>query len=371
MPKLRFLVEEQHGRARLGRLNTPHGEIQTPAFMPVGTQATVKSVLPRDVYDTGTRIMLSNAYHLFLRPGTSTVQRAGGLHQFMNWPGAVLTDSGGFQIMSLGHMVKVDDGGASFKSHIDGRPIRFTPESSVNAQIELGADIIMCLDHCAQYPISWEDARHAVRRTTLWAQRQREMTVPEEQALFGIVQGSTYKDLREESAAGIAALDFPGYALGGFSVGEPKPLFYELLNHTAHLLPQEKPRYLMGVGHPVDLIEGVLSGIDMFDCVLPTRNARHGRVYTFQGQLNMRNAGHADDLRPIEEGCDCAACRSFSRSYIRHLLVAEETLASTLLSIHNIRFFQRFMERLRSSVSDGSVATFREEMERLYPASEK
>lgn len=370
MPELQFKIEASYGEARLGRLHTPHADIETPVFMPVGTQATVKSVLPGDVESTGSRIILSNAYHLYLRPGSETVRRAGGLHRFMNWPGAILTDSGGFQIMSLGHMVKVDDGGASFKSHIDGRPIRYTPRDSVRTQVDLGSDIIMCLDQLVTYPVRWEEAAEAVRRTTVWAREQREMEVPEKQALFGIVQGSTYKDLRERSARELSDLDFPGYALGGFSVGEPKAEFYELMAFTASLLPEAKPRYLMGVGHPVDLIEGALHGIDMFDCVLPTRNARHGRAFTFEGPLNMKNASHATDDRPIEQGCDCLACRGFSRSYIRHLLVAGESLASTLITVHNLRFFQRFMESLRHHIRQGTAWDFRAEMERLYPVSE-
>ncbi|MGE5578510.1 MAG: tRNA guanosine(34) transglycosylase Tgt [Bacillota bacterium] len=371
MPELQFKVEATYGEARLGSLHTPHGDIETPVFMPVGTQATVKSVLPEDVLETGSRIILSNAYHLFLRPGSETVRSAGGLHRFMNWPGAILTDSGGFQIMSLGHMVKVDDGGASFRSHIDGRPIRYTPKDSVRTQVDLGSDIIMCLDQLVTYPVRREEAAEAVRRTTVWAREQREMDVPEKQALFGIVQGSTYKDLRERSARELSEMDFPGYALGGFSVGEPKTEFYDCLAFTTALLPPGKPRYLMGVGHPVDLIEGALHGVDMFDCVLPTRNARHGRAFTFEGPLNMRNAAHAGDERPMEQDCDCLACRGFSRSYIRHLLVAEETLASTLITVHNLRFFQRFMERLRLRIRQGSAREFRSEMERLYPVSEK
>jgi queuine tRNA-ribosyltransferase len=371
VPDLRFEVLSTKGKARLGRLSTPHGEIETPVFMPVGTQATVKSTLPQDVWETGSRIILSNAYHLFLRPGTAVVAGAGGLHKFMNWPGAILTDSGGFQIMSLGHMVKVDDGGASFRSHIDGRQIRYTPEDSVRAQIEIGADIIMCLDQCVPFPVGREIAAESARRTTLWAERQREVDVPKKQALFGIVQGSMFKDLRQKSAEDLAALDFPGYALGGFSVGESKEQFYDVLDFTTGFLPKEKPRYLMGVGHPLDLIQGALSGVDMFDCVLPTRNARHGRAFTFAGPLNMRNAAHTHDESPIEPGCDCPACRGFSRAYIRHLLVADESLAWTLITLHNLRFFQRFMGRLRSAIAGGSTADFRADMERLYPVSEK
>lgn len=371
MPGLRFEVNATRGAARLGRLATPHGEFETPVFMPVGTQATIKSVLPSDVWQTGTRILLSNAYHLYLRPGTGTVRDAGGIHTFMNWPGAVLTDSGGFQVMSLGHMVSVDDGGASFRSHIDGSLIRFTPEVSIKAQVDIGADIIMCFDQCVEYPASWGEAAEAMKRTVLWAGRAREMDVPSKQALFGIVQGSTYKELREECAAKLSAMDFPGYALGGLSVGESKEQLYDLTAFTAGLLPKGKPRYLMGVGHPVDLVKGALAGVDMFDCVLPTRNGRHGRAFTLEGPLNMRNAAHAGDRAPIEDGCDCPACRGFSRGYIRHLLVAGESLAWTLITLHNLRFFQRLMERLRESLRAGTERGLEEEMERLYPVSEK
>ncbi len=371
MPHPTLIVDSKHDNARLGRLVTAHGTVATPVFMPVGTQATVKSVLPRDVYETGSGLILSNAYHLYLRPGTEIVRLAGGLHKFMGWPGALLTDSGGFQIMRFGHTVKVDDGGATFRSHIDGRAIRFTPENSVKAQVDLGADIIMCLDECVPYPVTHKAAKDAVRRTSLWARRQREIEIDEHQALFGIVQGSTFEDLRKESALELGDLNFPGYALGGFSVGESKTQFYEIMDYTVRLLPCEKPRYLMGVGHPLDLIRGALLGVDMFDCVLPTRNARHGRAFTFQGALNLRNASHIDDFMPLEEGCDCAACRGFSRAYIRHLLSAGESLAWTLLTVHNLRFFQRFMARLRSAIADGSAENFYSEMERLYPIKEK
>jgi len=370
MSGLRFTVDFARGKARLGRLVTPRVELETPVFMPVGTQATVKSVLPRDTWDTGSRIILCNAYHLYLRPGTRAIKDAGGLHAFMDWPGAILTDSGGFQIMSLGHMVRVDDGGASFRSHIDGSPVRFTPEDAVFSQVDMGADIIMCLDQCASYPVSRGAAAESARRTLLWAERARGVSIPEKQALFGIVQGSTFKDLRQECARGLASMDFPGYALGGLSVGEPKDEFYDLVGYTAGFLPEDKPRYLMGVGHPVDLVAGALMGIDMFDCVLPTRNARHGRAFTFQGPLNLRNATNAGDYLPLEEDCDCPACRGFSRAYVRHLLVAKESLAWTLLTLHNLRFFQRLMERLRASIREGTGEELLREMERLYPVSE-
>jgi queuine tRNA-ribosyltransferase len=365
-----FRSEYQRGKARLGRIRTSHGEFETPVFMPVGTQATVKSVLPEDVWNTGSKIILSNAYHLYLRPGVEAVKAAGGLHAFMNWKGSMLTDSGGFQVMSLGSMVKVTDQGASFRSHIDGSPVFFSPEVSVGAQVDIGADIIMCFDQCVPYPVSKETAHEAVIRTTLWAERAKSVYVPPTQALFGIVQGSVWTDLRRESATALSRLDFPGYAIGGLAVGEPKKDFYEIVRFTVDYLPEDKPRYLMGVGHPLDLIEGSLSGVDMFDCVLPTRNARHGRAFTWKGGLNLRNRKYALDYGPLEEGCDCETCREFTRAYVRHLLVAGEALAWTLLTIHNLRFFQRLMEEIRESIRGGTHERLRESLCEAYPFSD-
>lgn len=372
MTQLRFEVNVDISGARLGRLITPHGEVDTPVFMPVGTQATVKAVLPRDVWSTGTRLILANAYHLFLRPGTPIIKDAGGIHRFMSWPGAVLTDSGGFQVMSLGHLVSVSDEGTRFRSHIDGRLVHFTPEDCVKAQVDIGADIIMCLDQCTAYPVDEAGARDAVKRTVAWARRCKRVEVPDSQALFGIVQGSVYPELRKECALRLVEIGFSGYALGGFSVGEPKELFYDMLSYTVQYLPADRPRYLMGVGHPLDIVYGVSSGIDMFDCVLPTRNARHGRAFTFLGPLNLRNAACAVDHSPIEEGCDCLACQQgFSRAYIRHLLVSEESLGWTLITLHNLRFFQRFMVKLREAVQRATLQSFRDEIARLYPFGRK
>jgi len=365
-----FSCRYQRGKARLGTIRTAHGEFETPVFMPVGTQATVKSVLPHDVWETGSKIILSNAYHLYLRPGTGAVKAAGGLHRFMNWKGSTLTDSGGFQVMSLGSMVKVTDEGASFRSHIDGSEVFFSPEVSVKAQVDIGADIIMCFDQCVPYPVSKEVARKAMVRTTLWAERAKSVDVPRSQALFGIVQGSVWSDLRKESAISLSRLDFPGYAIGGLAVGEPKEDFYEIVRSTVDYLPEDKPRYLMGVGHPLDLVEGSLNGVDMFDCVLPTRNARHGRAFTFAGGLNIRNRKFASDYGPLEEGCDCLTCREFTRAYVRHLLVAGETLAATLLTIHNLRFFQRLMERIRESIREGTEERLRQSILEVYPFRE-
>ncbi len=367
MSQLDFRIMFQSGGSRIGKLRTAHGEFSTPVFMPVGTQATVKSLLPQDVWDTGSQIILCNAYHLFLRPGPDIVRAAGGLHKFMDWPGSILTDSGGFQIMSLGHFVSISDQEAVFRSHIDGSLVRFSPEDSVQVQAALGADIIMCLDHLTQWPVSYDLAAEAMDRTLLWARRAKQVEIAPHRSLFGIVQGSVYPELRKQCALELAALDFPGYAVGGLSVGESKQKFYDILHYTCEFLPVDRPRYLMGVGHPVDLVEGVMAGIDMFDCVLPTRNARHGRAFTFAGPLNLKNARHATEFSPIEEGCDCRACKSFSRAYIRHLFSAKESLAWTLVSIHNIRFFQRLMDRIRQSVFDGTLKQLRRQMEMLYP----
>ncbi|HHT85757.1 MAG: tRNA guanosine(34) transglycosylase Tgt [Bacillota bacterium] len=367
MSQLQYKVLFQSGNSRIGELETAHGRFETPVFMPVGTQATVKSLMPDHVRDTGSKILLCNAYHLFLRPGPDIVKAAGGLHKFMNWPGAILTDSGGFQIMSLGHMVSISDEEAVFRSHIDGSLIKFSPEESIQVQVALGADIIMCLDHLTGWPMSFDAAKEAMHRTLLWARRSRQLEISPHQSLFGIVQGSIYPQLRKQCALELAAMDFPGYALGGLSVGERKKEFYDIMHYTCEFLPADKPRYLMGVGHPVDLIEGVMAGVDMFDCVLPTRNARHGRAFTFDGPLNLKNARFAAEFAPIEEGCDCKACQGFSRAYIRHLFSAKESLAWTLVSIHNIWFFQRLMDRIRQCVIDGTLERLREQIEALYP----
>ncbi len=327
----------------------------------------MKSLTPDQVWETGARILLSNAYHLYLRPGPEVIESLGGLHSFMGWQGAILTDSGGFQIISLGGLVAIEDEAVRFRSHIDGSLVTFTPEQSVKTQVALGADIIMCLDQPVQYPAGREEAMDAARRTVLWAKRSREIAVPDHQALFGIVQGSVYTDLREWCVRELCRLDFPGYALGGLSVGEPAEEFCRVMRETAAMLPEDRPRYLMGVGHPLDLVEGAAAGIDMFDCVLPTRNARHGRAYTFTGPLNLKNAIHRHDPLPLEEGCPCYTCSKFSRSYIRHLLQEDEVLGSTLLTIHNLRFFFRLMEKIRSGIRSGRMEFVREEIRRVYP----
>lgn len=357
---IELLGKDPNSRARRGRLHTPHGTVETPVFMPVGTQASVKTLNPEEVRDLGAQIILSNTYHLYLRPGHDLVAEAGGLHKFMNWQGSVLTDSGGFQVFSLSELRKITEEGVKFRSHIDGSEHFLSPEKAIEIENALGADIIMAFDECTPWPCEWEYAKRSMERTTRWAKRCQEAHKrPHDQALFGIVQGSTFADLRQEHARQIVELDFPGYAIGGLSVGEPKDLMAEMLDATVPLLPEDKPRYLMGVGSPEDLVEGVWRGVDMFDCVLPTRIARHGTVFVPDGKLTVRNAEFARDFRPIQEGCDCYACRNYSRAYIRHLLKAEEMLGLRLCSIHNLRFLVRLMEEIRTCLEAGTFAEYR------------
>ncbi|MDR0817527.1 MAG: tRNA guanosine(34) transglycosylase Tgt [Clostridiales Family XIII bacterium] len=348
-------------KARRGTLHTPHGDVQTPVFMPVGTAATVKAVKPEDVKDIGAQIILSNTYHLFLRPGHEIVKDAGGLHKFMNWNGPILTDSGGFQVFSLGALRRIEESGVTFKSHIDGSQQVLTPEKSIEVQNALGADIIMAFDECVDYPAEKEYTHEALERTTRWLKRCKAAHQDTEvRSLFGIMQGGMYKDLRRKSAEDIVALDLPGYAIGGLSVGEPKELMYEILDECADYLPQDKPRYLMGVGTPDALFEGVARGIDMFDCVLPTREARHGSAMISTGRINIKNAQYERDFGPLDPECDCYTCRNYSRSYLRHLFKAQEMLSSTLLSIHNMRFLVRTMERIRESIEKGTFSELKD-----------
>ena len=340
-------------QARLGRLTLSHGEVETPVFMPVGTQATVKTLTPEELYEIGIGIILANTYHLYLRPGEELVAKAGGLHSFMNWKRNILTDSGGFQVFSLSKLRKISDEGVEFQSHIDGSRHFLSPEKVMDIEQKLGADIAMCFDECAPYPCSYEEAELAVERTTLWAKRCREVHRHQEQALFGIVQGNIFPDLRARSAEELVKLDFPGYAVGGLSVGEPKENMYEILEFLHPLLPADKPRYLMGVGEPEDLIEGVKRGIDMFDCVVPTRLARHGTAYTYSGKITVRNAAFKEDFLPIDTRCDCYVCRNYSRAYLRHLIKAEEILAHRLLSYHNVYFLVNLMARIRNAIREG------------------
>ncbi|MHB1406548.1 MAG: tRNA guanosine(34) transglycosylase Tgt [Desulfitobacteriaceae bacterium] len=358
---LEILKEDKRTRARLGKLHTPHGVIETPVFMPVGTQATVKTMTPEELKELGAGIILSNTYHLFLRPGADLVKEAGGLHAFMHWDGAILTDSGGFQVFSLGDLRKIKEEGVEFRSHLDGSRRFLSPEIATEVQMALGSDIVMAFDECAPYPCSHEYAKDSLERTTRWAERCRNtLTTTDRQGLFGIVQGGVYKDLREQSAAEITELDLPGYAVGGLSVGEPKEIMYEVLEYTVPLLPKDKPRYLMGVGSPDALIEGVMRGIDMFDCVLPTRIARNGTAMTRFGKLVVRNAVAARDFSPIDPTCDCYTCRNYSRAYVRHLLKTDEILGLRLMTIHNLRFLQNLMREIREAIAENRLPEYRE-----------
>jgi queuine tRNA-ribosyltransferase len=348
-----FQISSKDNRARTGSFTTPHGTLLTPVFAPVGTQATVKTLTPEHLQEINASLVLSNTYHLYLRPGDELVAEMGGLHRFMQWPRPMLTDSGGFQVFSLAQTRKIDDDGVTFKSHIDGSTHRFTPEKSIAIQENLGADIIMAFDECSD-PNDHAYSKLAMERTHRWAERSLQAQKRTDQALFGIVQGGVQADLRAESAQFIASLDTPGIAIGGLSVGETKQEMHDILDVVTPLLPEDKPRYLMGVGTPEDLINGVARGVDIFDCVLPTRLARHHSAFAPEGRLNLMNAGFARDERPIDESCDCYTCRTFTRAYIRHLIVARELLAGTLISIHNLRALIRLMELIRSYIAAGT-----------------
>ena len=345
--------------ARAGRIHTPHGTFDTPIFMPVGTQATVKTMSPEELKDMGAGIILSNTYHLFLRPGSELVKEAGGLHKFMNWDRAILTDSGGFQVFSLGDLRKITEEGVTFRSHIDGSKKFLSPEVATKVQMDLGADIIMAFDECVPYPADHEYAKQSTLRTTRWAKRCKDTLTRDDQGLFGIVQGGMYKDLRTMSVNDLLELDFPGYAVGGLSVGEPKDLMYEILEHTVSQLPQTKPRYLMGVGTPDCLVEGVMHGIDMFDCVFPTRVARNGTAMAWKGRLVIKNAEYAHDFGPIDENCGCYACRNYSRAYIRHLVRVNEIFGLRLMTMHNLYFLQDFMRQMRQAILEDRFVEFR------------
>jgi queuine tRNA-ribosyltransferase len=346
--------------ARRGRLHTPHGAIETPVFMPVGTQASVKTMSPDELTDLGTQIVLSNTYHLHLRPGEALIEKAGGLHEFMRWDRPILTDSGGFQVFSLADLRKVREEGVEFRSHLDGSAQFLSPETSIAIQEKLGSDIAMQFDECSPFPCDYPRARDAMHRTLRWLERCMRAKAREDQALFGIVQGAFYADLRVECAQEMKKLDLPGFAIGGLSVGEPKGTMYEMLDALAPHMPENKPRYLMGVGSPDCLIEGVLRGVDMFDCVLATRVARNGTVFTRDGRLVVKNAAYAEDFSPIDEGCDCYACKNFTRAYIRHLFKAGEILALRLNSIHNLRFLTRMMEEMREAIEQDALRDWAE-----------
>jgi queuine tRNA-ribosyltransferase len=354
--------------ARNGLLETPHGPVETPAFMPVGTQATVKGITPDQLVATGSRMILANTFHLALRPGEDVVARAGGLHRFMGWDGPILTDSGGFQVFSMAARNRVTDAGVAFRSHLDGSLLDLTPERAMAIQEALGSDVAMCLDHCPALPASRSVIADAVGRTIAWARRCKEAHRRDDQALFGIVQGGTHADLRGECAEDLVAMDFDGYAVGGVSVGEGREEVRQALAVTTHLLPADRPRYLMGVGRPQDILDAVATGIDLFDCVMPTRNGRNASCFTATGPVKLRNAIHREDLRPIEPGCDCLACRGFSRSYLRHLFMAKEMLGPILASIHNLHYLHRLTRGIREAISAGRFVQLRlEVLEALGP----
>jgi queuine tRNA-ribosyltransferase len=347
--------------ARSGEVRTLHGTIRTPVFMPVGTQATVKGVTPENLQEIGAQIILANTYHLFLRPGHELIRGFGGLHRFMNWHGPILTDSGGFQIYSLKELARITEEGAAFKSHLDGASLFLSPEDAVAVQEALGSDIMMCLDTCIPYPASREEAEKATALTARWAKRCRAAQKQTGQLLFGIVQGGMYPDLRARSVADMTEIGFDGYALGGLSVGEPTELMYDMTARTAELLPAAFPKYVMGVGTPEDLVECVLRGIDMFDCVMPTRNARNGMLFTSQGRLVIKNACYYNDARPVDENCTCYTCRNYSRAYLRHLYMAREIMASQLNTIHNLHYFVHLMADMRRAIGEDRFEIFRKE----------
>ena len=362
-----LIKKDSRTKARRGRVNTPHGPIETPVFMPVGTAGTVKAMKPEEVRDMGAQIILGNTYHLYLRPGHEVVKAAGGLHKFMNWERAILTDSGGFQVFSLGAMRKISEEGVEFRSHIDGSKHMLSPEKSMEIQNALGSDIMMAFDECAPYPADRNYVKNSLERTTRWLKRCKEYHKnTEQQSLFGIMQGGMYKDLRKQSAEEIVELDLPGYAIGGLSVGEPKEIMYEVMDDCVDYLPADKPRYLMGVGSPDCLFEGVERGIDMFDCVLPTRIARHGMAMTSQGRVNIKNAKYERDFTPLDPNCDCYTCRNYSKAYLRHLFKSDEILSSMLMTTHNLHFLVNTMAGIRKAIEEDGFLEYKKEFYDSY-----
>ena len=366
--KYELLNKEKNTKARHGLLYTNYGTYETPMFMPVGTQATVKTLAPEELKEMNSAVILSNTYHLWLRPGEDIVDRAGGLHKFMNYDGPILTDSGGFQVFSLAKNKKKDitEEGVHFKSHIDGSKLFLTPEISIGVQNKLDSDIAMSFDECIPYPATYEYAKASTERTLRWAKRGKDVFNNERQSLFGIVQGGEYEDLRKYSALETVKMGFDGYAIGGTSVGEGKETMYKMIDYAIEYLPEDKPRYLMGVGDPLDIIEGTIRGVDMFDCVLPTRIARHGNAFTRDGKINIKNAKFKEDFTPIEENCDCYACKHYTKAYIRHLIVANETFGQRLLSIHNIRFLIKLVEDLRIAIKENTLLDYKESFINRY-----
>lgn len=361
---MKFKLEKTDGLARRGRLMFERGEVETPAFMPVGTYGSVKGMLPRDIHEIGAQIILGNTFHLMLRPGTEVVRAHGDLHDFIGWSGPILTDSGGFQVFSLGDMRKITEEGVKFRSPINGSPVFISPELSMQVQRELGSDIVMIFDECTPYPATEDQARRSMELSLRWAKRSKEAHGDNPAALFGIVQGGMYEHLRHQSLNGLVDIGFDGYALGGLSVGEPKEDMRKIITALAPQLPANAPRYLMGVGTPADIVEAVRRGIDMFDCVMPTRNARNGHLFTSQGVVRLRNSGNKLDLRPLDPECDCYTCRNFSRAYLYHLDKCKEMLGAQLNTLHNLRFYQRLMKGLRTAIEQGRLGDFVDEFYR-------
>lgn len=368
-----FFLEIKHvcrqTGARYGVLHTPHGDVEVPMFMPVGTLATVKTLSPEEIKESGAGVILANTYHLHLRPGEDIVEKAGGIHKFMNYNGPILTDSGGFQVFSLMENRKINEEGVIFKNHLNGSRIEFTPEKVIAIQEKIGADIIMSFDECMPYPVEHKYAQASVERTLRWAKRGLEAHIRKDQALFGIVQGSDFEDLRRLSATELAKMDFPGYSIGGTSIGEPKDVFIKMVEQSVKYLPHDKPRYLMGVGSIDFLLEGIERGVDMFDCVLPTRIARHGALMTSNGRVNIRDAKYKEDFSPLDANCDCYTCRNYTRAYLRHLYVSEEIFGKRLLSIHNVRFLISLMEKARDAIKEDRFGDFKAEVYRSFGGS--
>ena len=366
--KYELLKKEHNTNARYGILHTNHGDYELPMFMPVGTQATVKTLSPEEIKDMKCGIILSNTYHLWLRPGEDLVDKAGGLHKFMNYDGPILTDSGGFQVFSLAKNKKKDitEEGVHFKSHLDGKKLFLTPELSIQIQNKLDSDIAMSFDECPPYPVTYEYMKESVERTLRWAKRGLDVHNNENQSLFGIVQGGEFEDLRKYSALKTVEMNFDGYSIGGTSVGEDKETMYKMIDYAVKYLPNDKPRYLMGVGDPIDLIEGVIRGIDMFDCVLPTRLARHGNAFTRYGRINIKNLKYKEDFTCVDEKCDCYTCKHYTKAYIRHLITADETFGARLLSIHNIRFLVKMMEEMRIAIKEDNLLEYKENFIKEY-----
>lgn len=364
--KIKYQLLHQDGKARYGKLETNYGTFETPMFMPVGTQATVKTLEPRELKEVSSGVILSNTYHLWIRPGEDIVNKAGGLHKFMNYDGPILTDSGGFQVFSLARPKDIVEEGVHFKNHLNGEKLFLTPEKSIAIQNKLDSDIAMSFDECIPYPADYEYVKRSTERTLRWAKRGKAVHSNERQSLFGIVQGGAYKDLREYSAKETVKIGFDGYSIGGTSVGEGKDIMYQMVEDGIRYLPSDKPRYLMGVGDPIDIVEGVERGIDMFDCVLPTRLARHGHAFTKTGKINLKNAKYKEDFTPVDKTCDCYACKHYTKAYIRHLIVANETLGQRLLSIHNIRFLIKLTEEIRESIKNDKFKEFKQNFINKY-----